>query len=118
MDLAFGIRYAIGAALWGGILKDAFGVHDAGVHVMVYLIVAYLTLLFRKTIYTRGSVGSRYILVSFVALACVLIHLLLQLVPLSEKWIYALSPAIWTQMLITIICSNTVFEVLKKCGSI
>lgn len=117
MDLAFGVRYAIGAAILGGLLRDCYGVQTGGSHVLIYMAMAYVALLIRKTIYMRGSDFSRYLMVTTLAFLFIILKVLFFEGAPTQKMMLLSLKGIWIQFILTILISNHIFRGFRKCVS-
>lgn len=113
LDLTLGIRYALLAAFIGGAIRDSFGVHFFGFHVLTLMLSAYLTTILGKTIYQKGSWLSLLLLIF-----CVNTLALLCQCALSMN-LRSLPGFVWDiylpEIIMTLLLTGVVFNYLRKC---
>ncbi len=113
-NLYWGIRYSIWAAVFAGLMRDAFGIQPFGTYVLIYIAAAYLTTYIRKNIYQPGSRFSRAMAAFFIVVGCFILEVFLRLrqheVRLSEAVLCILMP----QLITTMVAATVVFQSLRN----
>jgi len=61
-----GIRFGLLTAVLAGIIKDSFGLNVFGLNIVSYVVCAYMTVIFRRYVYFKGSQMSRMALIFIV----------------------------------------------------
>ena len=115
--LLLGIRYSIFTAVIAGLLKDSFSTNFVGIHLLSFVICAYMTTILKVYVYQIGSRFSRFLLVSIIVtinFVCQsLFYFMFSPVHFTEALQYVLMPDLIT----TLIVATITFEKLKICVS-
>jgi len=115
INLAFGIRYSIFAAVFAGIFKDSFGTGIFGSHIFSFVLCAYMTTILKKYLHYVASRRSRLLLVLCVTIIHIIGYFCLQFivgkVNIVQVLIYVAIPEILTTLLVT----SFTFAQLRKC---
>jgi rod shape-determining protein MreD len=114
-NLAFGIRYAIFAAVFGGLLQDAFGLQIFGINLLTLVVCAYLTTALKPYLYQSGSNSSRVAFVGVVLTADFLLRYLLSLKNGGPDFFPAFRYIFVPQMLLTLLITVGLFKQLRRC---
>ena len=115
-NLSFGIRYSLLTAFLAGILKDSFSAGPFGMYAASFMSAAFMSTVFKKYVYSRGSHGSWLLLVSLVSLANIFIQWVIQLRLGSNICVYdILRFILLPEVISTMVIAHFIFYPLKKC---
>src|SRR3989338_9053675 len=79
LNLVFGIRYSIFAAVIAGLLKDSFSVGVFGFNIFVFVLCAYITTILKRYLHYVASRQTRLFLVFLILLVHVTVSCFLHL---------------------------------------
>ncbi len=116
-DFYLGIRFGLLTAFAAGILRDSFSTHILGVNLLSLVASAFLTTVFRKQFYFKGSRTSFFLVISLVCLANFLIQFVLYIFCSTVNFSSALTAVFFPQIISTLLVSLFVFKQLRKCVS-
>jgi len=114
-NLLWGIRYGIFTAILAGLVRDSFSANPFGVHLFSFVVCAYMSAFFKKTIYHVGSRSARLLLIALICLINFVVqfflHMAFGVVTPSENIYFILIP----EFLTTLLVASFVFNRLKIC---
>ncbi len=115
LNLSWGIRYSLLSAVFAGLIKDGFSSSTFGIYTFSFVFCAYLTTVFSKFLYHKGSALSRMILVAIVTAINVLVHYVLQMMFVSVNIFQVIQHILIPEILTTLLVSTITFQYLRKC---
>lgn len=114
-SLYFGIRYGIGSAVAAGIIIDSFAPGYFGIHVLAFLLCAYMTVYLKKIIYMVGSQFSRVLLIAVIYtinfITLYFLNFIFQPLNLFTAIVHVYLP----ELIFTVLLASSVFKGLKLC---
>ena len=114
-NLYYGVRYSLGAAVLGGLLKDSFGIHVFGLHTFSLVACAYLTTIIKRYVYHYGSGPHRILLVLIMTFVYLLVFYLLNRIFNEMSFFSAFLFVMIPEILATALITHMTFDQLKRC---
>jgi len=115
-NLFRGIRSSLVVAIFAGALQDSYGVHVFGVHILAFVVCAYLTTAIKVYMYHPGSPFFRIITVFLVSTANVLLQTALREMSAPLDFMEVMGHVAFSEIAVTTVAAPYVFEKLKQCA--
>lgn len=114
-NLSLGIRYGLAAAFLAGILKDSFGTSIFGIHILSFVVCAFMMIIVRRYLF-HTSVYSFRIVLSFLtsllnALFLFVLNSIFSPLDFKEAFYFVIFP----EVLATTLVAGFTFRHLRTC---
>ena len=114
-NLSLGIRYGLTAAFFAGILKDSFGASAFGIHILSFVVCAFIMILARRYIFHANIYSLRIFLAFLMSLLNVFVVFMLNSffhpLNIKEAFCFVMVP----EILATTIAAGFTFRHLRTC---
>lgn len=116
INLAFGIRYSLAAAVLAGILKDSFGTGLFGLSIFSFVVCAYATIPLKRYLHYTVSRRSKLLLVFFVTVIHFTVNICVRAMFFEEINALHIFKYVFVPEVVTaLIAASFIFTQLRKC---
>lgn len=118
INIFFGIRYSISAAIVSGILRDSFSTGVFGTYMLAYICSAFLTTTIRRYLFHTSPYILRVLLALVQSVIFVIIVFFIQVVNsdlMPRDFLDVMAFVLLPEVFITTLVSGIFFRNLKKC---
>jgi rod shape-determining protein MreD len=115
VNLVFGIRYGLWAAIVAGVFKDSFGVGLFGSHILAFVLSSYLLVFIKRTMIHLEAIYFKLALVFTICLLNIVILYCIQVLFVQVNFQEAAWLIIFAQLVTTTAVGPYCLDGFKKC---
>ena len=115
-NLSLGIRYGLAAAFLTGVLKDSFGASVFGIHILSFVVCAFMMIAARRYLFHASVYSLRIFLAFSMSLLNALVVFLLNSIFLPLDFKEAFYFVMFPEVLATTLAAGFIFRHLRTCA--
>ncbi len=116
VGLEVGQYQAWGIALFGGFIEDSYSINPLGIHMVSFLVCAFIVLLLKRLIYHETSYFSCLLMMLIICVCNFVIQYLLRSMNCPINFTSALKYVMLPELIITLLVTTVLFKQIKKCA--